>query len=512
MSKGVLNLVSVGPGLAEQMTAAAIKAVENSEVVVGYQLYLTWINDLLTNKQIITTPLSEERERALAAVEAARSGKRVALVSSGDVGIYAMGALAFELMEETDQFELTVFPGITAATASAALLGAPLSHDFAVLSLSDLLCPWDWIEERAYHMAAADLCVALYNVQSRQRREGVYRILDIFAQYKSGNTVCGVVRNAFRPEQSVRIVTLDQLRNQEFDMFTTILVGNRLTERKREWMYTPRGYCRQQTKTVLAPKDRSVWVFSGTRDGNQLAAELVALGVPVVVSTATEYGGRLASKCNSDLQVISGSLGVDTRRELLRSGSKLIIDATHPFATKISEQLIGFSAELGIPYLRYERPSDVNIEGAVVCSDYSHAAHQAVLTGSRIFLATGSRHLALFLNTVGARDKEWFVRLAPDLESISKAVSLGIPQANICAMQGPFSQEFNEALWRQWKIDCLVTKETGTVGGLLEKLEAARRLAIPVIVIRRPSLAYPACVQSMENLVAQLQHLGVLDR
>src|SRR5271170_2121462 len=185
---GVLNLVSVGPGFAEHITPSAEQALKESDAVVGYELYLKWIEQWILEKERFTTPLTQERERALKALDLARDGKTVSLISSGDIGVYAMASLAFEEMREDDTFQVRVVPGVTAANACASLLGAPLSHDFATLSLSDLLCPWAWIEERARHIAQADLAVALYNVQSKQRQEGVYRILEIMLEHKRGVT------------------------------------------------------------------------------------------------------------------------------------------------------------------------------------------------------------------------------------------------------------------------------------------------------------------------------------
>jgi precorrin-3B C17-methyltransferase len=187
-------------------------------------------------------PLTQERERAAKAIELARHGAVVSLVSSGDIGVYAMAALAFDLMEESDDFEVQVIPGISAANSCASLLGSPLSHDFATLSLSDLLCPWNWIEHRARHLAEADMTMALYNVQSKTRRQGVYQILKICQEHKSPETWCGVVRNAYREDQDVAICTLAELSGRSFDMLTTIIIGNRFTRRKRHFLYTPRGY------------------------------------------------------------------------------------------------------------------------------------------------------------------------------------------------------------------------------------------------------------------------------
>src|SRR5260364_268416 len=167
MTTGLLNLVSVGPGHCELIAPQAADALRNSDIIVGYSLYLRWVAPWIKGKHIHTLPLTQERTRADVALASARAGQRVALVSSGDIGVYAMAALLFEQTDEADTFDLRITPGITAANACASLLGSPLSHDFATLSLSDWLCPWQWIEHRARHIAQADLAVALYNATAR---------------------------------------------------------------------------------------------------------------------------------------------------------------------------------------------------------------------------------------------------------------------------------------------------------------------------------------------------------
>src|ERR1700676_3770359 len=224
---GVLNLVSAGPGFADLIVPRGEAALRDSDVIVAYELYLRWVAPWLDGKEIHTPPLTQERERALLAIDKARSGAKVALISSGDIGIYAMAALAFEEMREDDTYSVNVIPGITSANACASLLGSPLSHDFATLSLSDLLCPWEWIEHRARHIAQADLACVLYNVQSAGRQEGVYRILSLMLQSKAPHTLCGVVKNAYRPGQEIAIHRLDALPALQFDMLTTIVIGNR---------------------------------------------------------------------------------------------------------------------------------------------------------------------------------------------------------------------------------------------------------------------------------------------
>ena len=516
---GILNLVSVGPGYSDLIAPRAEAALRDSDVIVAYELYLRWIEPWLAGKEIHTPPLTQERERALLAIEKARSGAKVALVSSGDIGIYAMATLAFEEMREDDTFEVNVIPGITSANACASLLGSPLSHDFATLSLSDLLCPWEWIEQRALHIAEADLACVFYNVQSAGRQEGVYRVLNLMLQFKAPHTLCGVVKNAYRPGQQVSIYRLDELLALKFDMLTTIVIGNRFTRRKRGFIFTPRGYNNWTDTDADTPAiepvekdlpDHAVWVFSGTGDGNALASHLAsktaAQNTPVVVSTATEYGGAVALKVCPGVSIWAGRQGVEARRQALtRHHARVLVDATHPYANIISEQLISLSQELGIPYLRYERPSALELDTTLLCDSMEQAAARAIALGKRIFLATGSKDMATFLQASGAAEREWFIRITAEPEFIQRALDLGVSRSHICAMQGPFSQAFNTALWQDWKIDCVVTKDSGEVGGYPAKAAAAKALGIPLLVIRRPQLAYPLVSTTFEGVVQQLE-------
>ncbi len=513
--KGVLNLVSVGPGFSDLIVPRAEAALRDSDVIVAYDLYLRWIEPWITGKEIHTPPLTQERERALLAIEKARSGAKVALISSGDIGIYAMAALAFDEMREDDDYEVNVIPGITSANACASLLGSPLSHDFATLSLSDLLCPWDWIEQRGRHIAQADLACVLYNVQSAGRQEGVYRILNIMLESKSPKTLCGVIHNAYRPGQKVSIHHLEDLLSLQFDMLTTIVIGNRFTQRKRGFIFTPRGYNNwdspAEQPVINDLPEHALWVFSGTSDGNALANELAQQGYPVVVSAATEYGGEVAAQHCSGVSVWAGHQGVEAQRQALsQNQARVIVDATHPYANLISEQLMGLSQSLNIPYLRFERPSSFETDSGVECDSTEQAAEQAIAIGRRIFLTTGSKDLATFLQAPGAAEREWFVRVTPEPEFIQRAIDLGVPRSHICAMQGPFSQAFNEALWRDLKIDCVITKDSGYAGGYQAKVAATQALNLPLLVIKRPKLEYPFATSSFDAALSQLQAWHVI--
>ena len=520
-SSGQLYLVSVGPGFAQLIPPVAQSALRASDAIVGYELYLKWIAPWIEGKEIHALPLTKERERAAKAIELARDARIASLVSGGDIGVYAMASLVLEEMREEEDFELKIIPGISAANSCASLLGSPLSHDFATLSLSDLLCPWEWIEDRARQLAQADFVTVLYNVQSRSRQDGVYSILRILLDHKSPHTCCGVVRNAYRDGQEHYVCTLLELLDRQFDMLTTIIVGNRFTRRKRQFIYTPRGYnswdipCKQES--APAATCPPVWVFSGTSDGNALASELAGSGHDVIVSTASEYGQELVVENFPGLVVRSGKIGVEARRrEMRQSGAIAIVDATHPFATEISGQLIGLARELGIPYVRYERPEIISRPAAIYCRDMEAAAAAAVEKGTRIFLATGTKDLPTFVRHRSAAERQWFVRLASDPASLERALQLGIPRSHLCAMQGPFSKEFNEALWRSWNIDCVVTKDAGEAGGFQAKADAARAVDATLIVVERPRMNYPVVARDFQTTIQTLDtclqsHLPVLN-
>jgi precorrin-3B C17-methyltransferase len=164
------------------------------------------------------------------------------------------------------------------------------------------------------------------------------------------------------------------------------------------------------------------------------------------------------------------------------------------------------AAELNIPYLRYERPASGSAQAGIQCRDMEAAAAEAIRRGKRIFLATGTKDLPVFLKHSCAPERQWFARVAPDPDSLGRALSLGVPRGNLCAMQGPFSREFNEALWRSWGIDCVVTKESGEAGGFMAKADAAQALGIPLVVVQRPPMEYPAVAHDFQTVTGFLNH------
>ena len=237
-----IRVVGIGPGDYREMTVRAVDALNACDVIVGYHVYVDLVKAHFPDKEFHTTPMRREVDRCKLALELAREGRDVAMICSGDAGIYGMAGLIYELRGEEDEPEVEVVGGLTAACSGAARLGAPLTHDFCVISLSDLLTPWETIEKRLECAAMGDFAVALYNPSSVKRRDYLQRACDILLRHAKPETVCGAVRNIGREGEAVEVMTLAELRDYEADMFTTVFVGNSHTRVIDGHMVTPRGY------------------------------------------------------------------------------------------------------------------------------------------------------------------------------------------------------------------------------------------------------------------------------
>lgn len=237
-----VTVVGLGPGAGRDLTGRAKEALDEAELIVGYTAYIDLIKDMYPDKELRSTGMRREVDRCRTAVEAAVAGKDVAVVCSGDSGIYGMAGLVYEVAQEFPPVEIEVVPGITAACGGAAVLGAPLTHDFAVVSLSDLLTPWEKIETRLLCAAQGDFVLCLYNPASHQRPDHLKNACDILLQKKDPATVCGYVQNIGRPGERGELTTLVELRDTAVDMFTTVFVGSSQTKILGGKMVTPRGY------------------------------------------------------------------------------------------------------------------------------------------------------------------------------------------------------------------------------------------------------------------------------
>lgn len=237
-----IYVIGTGPGELSQITPRAMDAIKEANVLAGYNLYVDLLGDLVEGKEIIQTPMKQEVKRCQAAIDSALAGNTVAMISSGDAGVYGMAGLIYELAEEHPQIEIEVIPGVTAASSAAAVLGAPLIHDFAVISLSDLMTPWEKIEKRLELAADADFVVTLYNPSSIKRHDYLEKACHIMLKYKSEDTKCGYVRNIGRDGEEATVLTLGELKNAQVDMFTTVVIGNSQTRIINNKLVTPRGY------------------------------------------------------------------------------------------------------------------------------------------------------------------------------------------------------------------------------------------------------------------------------
>ena len=239
MSK--LYVVGIGPGSRENMTMRALSALEDTDIIIGYGVYIDLVRPMFPDKEYLETPMRKETDRCRMAIDIALAGRKVAMISSGDAGVYGMAGLVCELAEGKE-LEIEVIPGVTAALSGGAVLGAPLTHDFAVISLSDLLTPWEKIEKRLDMAGQADFCIAIYNPSSHRRADHLKRACDILLRCRSPETVCGVVRNIGREGEEMQLMKLSELRNYSADMFYTVFIGNSQTRVIDGRMITPRGY------------------------------------------------------------------------------------------------------------------------------------------------------------------------------------------------------------------------------------------------------------------------------
>lgn len=237
-----IYVIGIGPGSYEQMTIKAAEALKKCDVIVGYTVYVDLLREYFGEKEFLTTPMRQEVRRCEMAFEEAAKGRTTAMVCSGDAGIYGMAGLMYEIGEKYPDIELEIIPGVTAAIGGAAVLGAPMSHDCCLISLSDLLTPWEKIEKRLLAAAQADFVICLYNPSSKKRADYLDKACDLMLRYKSEDTICGVVKNIAREGEAMQILSLKELQKTAVDMFSTVFIGNCDTKVIDGKMVTPRGY------------------------------------------------------------------------------------------------------------------------------------------------------------------------------------------------------------------------------------------------------------------------------
>ncbi len=510
---GKVYVIGIGPGAEELLTFKAKKAMEACDLLCGYRTYIELARMYLPQKEYYSTPMKQEIERCRYACERAREGKAVGMLCSGDAGIYGMAGPILEMAEDYD-IEVEVIPGITAAISGAARLGAPLMNDFCVISLSDILTPWDVIEKRLIAAASGDLAIVLYNAMSKGRPYNLRKACDIVLKERSGETVCGYVRNIGREGEETVTLSLRELREASLDMFSTVFIGSSQSEIINGRMVTGRGYGKEKDDSGGICRDRHkqdheeasdrkrIIIFGGTTEGREAAKELSSEGFEVCLSVATEIGEEALlsdapeNAYKADIRVIKGRRDIDQLKELIASYSACI-DATHPYAQEITKNLKEVCGQLEIRYFRLlrgaydlsdpERDIDKELSEMTSLISYASDASEAagLLSGldGNILLTTGSKDIKAFSII---KPERLFARVLPVEDSIKACRAAGIPHKNIIGMWGPFSEELNMAMIGQYDISYLVTKETGREGGFFEKLKACERTGCRAVVIKRP--------------------------
>lgn len=239
----MIYVIGIGPGCRDLMTQQAIAAMEDAEVIVGYKTYIKLVEEFIKDKEVVQNGMRKEVDRCQDAIDIAKTGKKVAVISSGDAGIYGMAGLILELITKQNlDIPVKVIPGVTASIGAAAVLGAPIMHDFCHISLSDLMTPWEVIEKRLRLAAEADFVICLYNPRSKGRSEHLAKAFKIMGEFKDGSTPVGIVKDVGRADQEKFICTFDTMDFERVDMTTMVIIGNKSTYIKDDLMITPRGY------------------------------------------------------------------------------------------------------------------------------------------------------------------------------------------------------------------------------------------------------------------------------
>lgn len=510
-----LYVVGIGPGDKMQMTQEAMASIEDSNLICGYTVYCELVRNIFPDKEFFSTPMTKEIDRCRYALEQAASGITTAMVCSGDAGVYGMAGPVLELAGRYTDVDIEIVPGITAALSGAALLGAPLTHDFCVISLSDLLTPIEKIEKRLKCAAEGDFGIAIYNPSSRKRADYMKKACDILiSSGKRENTICGYVRNIGRDGMEKRVLSLSELREEKLDMFTTVFIGTSATKEISGKMVTPRGYGRLMAEkqafagTIDIENDsvgkamethpvsaKRFVIFAGTTEGRRLSHALADEGAKVTVCVATSYGSETEGS-GRNIDVREGRLDSDGIKAVI-NGAVCCIDCTHPYAENATDNIREACGEMKIKYIRLARSKSVIPEFATVVSTAGEAAqilsgkyggaisanHMNQTGDGNILLTTGIKELPEFNMIERGR---LYVRILPSTESIGLCEKAGISHSHIIAMQGPFSMEMNTAIMKQYDIRCLVTKDGGSAGGFDEKVAACRIEGASIIVIKRP--------------------------
>ena len=468
-----IYVVGIGPGSLQGMTLQAREILDGCDCIVGYDTYIDLIRHYFPDKEFVTTGMTKEVERCHGVRDRAKQGQTVAIVSSGDAGIYGMAGIMHEVAAD-DDVDIVVIPGVTAASAGAALLGAPLVADTCLISLSDLLTPWEKIANRLDCAAAGDFVICLYNPASKKRADYLEKACDIILRHQPADTPAGIVRNIGREGQEVTVLTLGELRKMRLDIFCTVFIGNSQTR-------TIHGKLVTADITARSP----VWIAGGTTEGRKLAHYADCCLASEHVSVATDYGASLVPE-SPFVTVVTGRMDEGEMETFLREQAiAQVIDATHPYATVVTANIRQACAAVGVPYRRIQRRRG-RYEDQVGCIAV-HSVGEAVEvlnhTTGPIFLTTGSKDLDSFAQ-IPDYAQRIYARILPVRPSLDRALDLGYLPAHGFVCRAP-SRPNSMRPAPPDRRSPVVTKNSGHTGGFQEEIEAARQTGATVIVIER---------------------------
>ncbi|MDR1137223.1 MAG: precorrin-6A reductase [Synergistaceae bacterium] len=489
---GELAIVGVGPGDARFVTMEAKAAIDLSEVIVGYGLYVDLLPEPWRRGKIVERyGMGEEEKRVSSAISYVMSGYRVAVVSGGDASLFGMASLCLSMLPDTlNPGSVRVIPGITAAQAAGAIAGAPYSNGLALVSLSDYLQPWRDVQRSLEGARDSGLAVAVYNPVSRGLSEKLGELRRIFAGRRAL-----LVRNAGRSDESIREIPAGELFDDSVDMRTVIFILSPGARKKylglKKFWIEARGYESETADMKISCGSLGQFlVLGGTTEGREAVSYLMERGYSVNVSVTRETG---ASEVPKGAGVLLGERDSSGWIRLLGDPARAAgllgaVDATHPFATDASREIASACAETGVPLCRFVRRAELP-EEAVTVPDMERAVSKAIEMTSGddvIFLAIGTNDLGFAVPRLRESGRGALVRMLPTAESMRQAERAHLSPREIIAMWGSGNADFNETLCRDKKVRCIVSRESGPQGGVSDKAEAARRLGIPLVLIARP--------------------------
>ncbi len=438
MSKGKILLIGFGPGSKQHMSYRAREAIAEADVVIGYSTYINLVEDLLEGKEVVPKGMTEEIDRCIEAYEQAKLGKVVALISSGDVGVYGMAGPTYEVLLQSgwtpaSDITVEVVPGSTALSACASLVGAPLTHDFCSISLSDLLTPWPTIAKRIDSVGRSDFVIALYNPKSGRRTQQIVEAQRILLQYRKADTPVAIVKSAYREMQDIQLVTLDKMADCKIGMLTTVLIGNSSTYIQEGLMITPRGYANKYNAITGGLKEgekagRSLtmgltgWkacVRKFMRDDNALSLRDVARHFDMPMGEILSA----ISEGNSD-----DSAGDYSAAAVAQSHLNALIDTTAQWGNlrAVVRSAAGAVSELMINGNEFQRRGE--------------------------WLAIENKHFHLHIDESRIA-QAWFVRRGDTLRSLHFVDALGEPLFNVSLIRnaGAFDKTAEQQYEQSWQ-------------------------------------------------------------